>query len=215
MSGLNYYVIDTETTGLMANYHEIFEISIIRVSDKVQLSRKIKVKNPKNASLEALQITGKNIADLYYGESPYKVIEDINNFFNQDGGDANARCILAHNAPFDQRHLHAMWTTYSSNFPANYWLCTMKLFKQYQKDKGIVKAAAKLPDACAAFNINKAEGIHNAKSDSRNTYFLWLELQKNTSYLKEIKRIPHLLKGQSDSFNTNEKEELLEELNGA
>ena len=54
--------LDTETTGLMANYHEIFEISIIRVSDKVQLSRKIKVKNPKNASLEVLQITGKNIS---------------------------------------------------------------------------------------------------------------------------------------------------------
>ena len=49
-----YYVIDTETTGLRQNYHEMTEIGIIRAVDRVQLWKPIKCENPQNASFDAL-----------------------------------------------------------------------------------------------------------------------------------------------------------------
>ena len=62
MSGIHYYVIDTETTGLKSNYHEMTEIGIIRCSDRVQLWRQIKCFYPERASLDALEITKKKLA---------------------------------------------------------------------------------------------------------------------------------------------------------
>lgn len=65
MNGINFYILDTETTGLSTKLHDVIEISIIRCSDKNQMTKNIKADNPKNASLEALKVNGKSISDLY------------------------------------------------------------------------------------------------------------------------------------------------------
>ena len=67
MSGIQYYIIDTETTGLKAGYHEMTEIGIIRCTDRVQLWRQIKCINPERASFDALAITKKTLSDIERG----------------------------------------------------------------------------------------------------------------------------------------------------
>ena len=62
MSGLKFYVIDTETTGLKSGYHEMTEIGIIRCEDRVQLWRQIKCVYPERANIDALMITKKTLS---------------------------------------------------------------------------------------------------------------------------------------------------------
>lgn len=64
-----YYILDTETTGLKAGYHEINQISVIRTSDGFQKTLNIAVDHPERASKEALDIQGKTRWDLKEGIS--------------------------------------------------------------------------------------------------------------------------------------------------
>lgn len=179
MSGLKYYVIDTETTGLRANYHEVNEIGIIRCQDRMQLWRPVICEYPERANFDSLKITKKTMADLSKGFVKNKVIEECNKFFEEDGGTPAHRCIVAHNASFDRRFLHAMWGNCNLSFPANLWLDTISLVKDYGKKNGMTKISAKLHDACDLLGIKKFADSHNAKVDSRNTYLIWRELIEN------------------------------------
>lgn len=194
MSGLSFYVIDTETTGLKSNYHEITEISIIRYSDRVQLWKKLRCEYPERASFDALTITNKTLQDLENGDDPFKVIKDCEKFFAEDGMTADHRCIIAHNGSFDRKFLHALWGKYDKLFPANLWLDTMSLSREYAKQIGIPKAKVNLHAACDLVGIKKISQAHNAKVDSRNTYFLHKSLveDKKINYLPFIKTSIHL-----------------------
>ena len=131
---IQYYVIDTETTGT-GNQHEIVEISIIRCSDKVQMTRFIKADFPERASLDALAITGKTIEDLRNGIPKEEAVAQIEEFFNLDNSSPECRCIVAHNASFDQRFLHNLWDRCGKKFPANMFLDTMQLTRIAAKSK--------------------------------------------------------------------------------
>jgi len=192
MSGLAYYILDTETTGLKVGDQEIIEISIIRGSDKVQLTRTIKALKPKNASYDALFITGKTIADLSRGISKLQAIEDVDNFLTQDGLTPAHRCIVAHNAAFDRRFLHYMWEEQNKAFCAHLWLDTVPLSKRMAAQMGNPKAKVKLDLVMDLFGLKKYSGLHTAKGDSRNTYILWKYLMdSNIEYLDLIKQFPH------------------------
>lgn len=201
MSGIKYYVLDTETTGLNTSFHEIIELSIIRAEDRVQFSRNIKAEFPQNASFEALQITGKTQADLKYGEPRDLIVKQAMAFFEEDGLTPNHRCIVAHNAPFDRRFLHSMWEKSQMNFPAVMWLDTMALARAYAKKEGIVKPKLRLPDVVAMIGSKRVTGEHNAKDDARNAYLVWKKfIDDGFIALDYIKRFPH-----------GEKEEVVEE----
>lgn len=203
MNGLQYYVIDTETTGLRAGYHEMTEIGIIRVTDRVQLWRKIKCDYPERANFDALAITKKTLADLEKGYNKEDVVTECEKFFNDDGLTPAHRCIVAHNAPFDKRFLQALWASCGKSFPANLWLDTIALTKEYAKKAGLLVKAAKgekrqsfaLHAACDLVKINKISEAHNAKVDSRNTYLLYRDLveQKNVDHLSIIKTDVHYI----------------------
>jgi DNA polymerase III alpha subunit (gram-positive type) len=194
-SELKYYVIDLETHGLRVNYHEITEISIIRASDKVQLSRNIKALYPERASIDALTITNKTLADLSYGDSREITVEACDKFFNEDKLTPAHRIIVGHNIyNFDRRFLHALWESVGKVFPANMWLDTIPMTRKYAKSIGLVKPKVNLHAACDIVGIKKIAAIHNAKSDSRNSYLLWQDLinNKKMDYLPFIKTAPHL-----------------------
>jgi DNA polymerase III epsilon subunit-like protein len=202
MGGISFYIIDTETTGTKSDnqYHEIVEISIVRASDKVQLSRTIKAANPQHASLDALRITNKTIKDLYNGISKIEAINDVNNFFNQDGKKPNARCIVGHNCiSFDKRFLHELWRAHNMQFPADLWLDTYKMMKLYIKQKGLdPKTKLSLDESCDLLGTKKiAIGMHTAKIDSRNNFFLYKELVDNVGidYVPMIQSHPHIIPG--------------------
>lgn len=201
MSGLRFYVIDTETTGLKVNYNEMTEIGIIRVIDRVQLWRQIKCERPETANFDALAITKKTLADLEKGYDKEDVVIECDKFFNEDGLTPGHRCIVAHNAPFDRRFLQALWASCGKSFPANLWLDSISLTKEYAKKAGLLVKAGKgekrqsfaLHAACDLVKINKISEAHNAKVDSRNTYLLYKNLieQKNVDYLPLIKTDVH------------------------
>jgi DNA polymerase III epsilon subunit-like protein len=186
MSGLHYYVIDTETTGLKAGYHECTEVGIIRCTDRVQLWRQIKCTYPERSSFDALAITKKTLADLERGYSREEVVAECEKFFAEDGLTPAHRCIVGHNIfTFDKRFLFALWESVGKEFPATLWLDTIPMTKQYAKDIGLIKPRVNLHAACDIVGVKKLSDSHNAKVDSRNTYLLW----KN---LVEDKKIDHL-----------------------
>lgn len=206
---LAYYIIDLETTGLKSEYHEVFEISIIRATDRVQLSRTIKCEMPERASLAALEITGKTMADLETGLSKEAVVEECHKFLQEDGLTPAHRCIVGHNIyAFDRRFLHALWASTSKEFPAHLWLDTLPMIKVYAKqlppvldDYGrIIKQKHHLQAACDLAGIKKFAQAHSAKMDSRNSYLLWKDLveSKNMDYLSFIKTAVHQLSPSSE-----------------
>lgn len=210
MSGLQYYVIDTETTGLKSGYHEVTEIGIIRATDRVQLWRQIKCNYPERANFDALAITKKTMADLERGYDRDAVIAECEKFFAEDGLTPAHRCIVAHNAPFDRKFLHAMWEAAGKEFPAHLWLDTIQLTKKFvdesdQSTLNITKTATgkvstKLHACCDIVGIKKLSDAHNAKVDSRNTYLLYRSLvdDKKVDYLPFVKTAIHTVAAPAD-----------------
>lgn len=200
---LQYYVIDTETTGLKAGYHEMTEIGIIRCTDRVQLWRQIKCQYPERANFDALAITKKTMADLERGHECVDVVAECEKFFAEDGLTPAHRCIVAHNAPFDRKFLHALWERHGKEFPAHLWLDTIQLTKEFIKKHGeadltIVKTptgrvSTQLHACCDMVGIKKISEAHNAKVDSRNTYLLHRSLieDKKVDHLPLIKTSVH------------------------
>ena len=200
---IKFYVIDTETTGLRANYHEITELSIIRCSDRVQLTESIICENPERASIDALNITGKSIDDLSYGNTKEFVVNKVNKFLNEDNLTPAHRCFIAHNANFDMKFMHALYDSVNIDFPVNLWLDTILLTRDFAKKEGIIKPKVNLEAACDLLKIKKVAGKHNSKSDSRNTYLLYKELieNKNIDYLPFIKTSVHNNSNQLEDIN--------------
>jgi DNA polymerase III epsilon subunit-like protein len=203
MNGLLYYVIDTETTGLKTDYHEMSEIGIIRYTDRVQLWRQLKCDYPERANFDALAITKKTLADLERGLDKFQVVEECEKFFAEDGATPAHRCIVAHNAAFDRKFLHALWAQCGKQFPANLWIDTISMTKDFIKQVDIStlnitktatgKTSTKLHACCDIVGIKKLSEAHNAKVDSRNTYLLFRNLmdEKKIDHLKFIKTEIH------------------------
>jgi DNA polymerase III epsilon subunit-like protein len=209
MSGLHYYVIDTETTGLKSGYHEMTEIGIIRCTDRVQLWRQIKCAYPERANFDALAITKKTMADLERGYDREVIVAECEKFFSEDGLTPAHRCIIAHNAPFDRKFLHALWEAVGKEFPAHLWLDTMSLTREFLKQtgieaehkaKGLKKPSVNLHASCDWVGIKKISEAHNAKVDSRNTYLLHRHLieEKKIDHLPFIKTAVHSIAPPTD-----------------
>jgi len=176
--------------GIDVKRQEIVEISIIRMSDKVQLTKQIRADNPLNANADALELTGKTLEDLYIGVSKIEAIESIQAFLDEDGSSPKHRCLICHNAPFDMRFMHAMWTKANRPFPVDMWIDTMPMMRKFVKEAGINTKKLKLENSLKIVGCKTAPGKHNAKSDTRNLYYLYSELIKKYHYVDYIKNLP-------------------------
>jgi DNA polymerase III epsilon subunit-like protein len=189
---LHYYIVDTETTGLKAGYHEVIQISIIRYSDRFQRTLNIKAEFPFRASKEALQITGKSIHDIQKGIGKPEAVEELENFLSEDQKTSGHRCIVAHNAVFDRRMLHAMWQSLGRKFPADLWLCTKEFTRKFAKKRGIEKPKLTLAASLELTGIVSKRGAHNAVIDTLNTTNLFEKLMgEQLDHVHLIKRVPH------------------------
>jgi DNA polymerase III epsilon subunit-like protein len=208
MSGLQYYIVDCETNGIKQNYHEINEISLIRCSDRMQMTLFIKCQYPERSSFDALQVCKKTLADLDKGISKEEAITKIDRFLNQDGLTSAHRCIIGHNVSFDRRFVCAMYESVKKTFECDLYLCTMALTRAYAKQMGIIKPKVNLQASCDLVGIKKIAAAHASKVDSRNTYLLWQNLveEKKVDYLPLIKTAQHTLKTNS----SNDEEEGLD-----
>jgi len=189
---LSYYIIDTETTGLKAGFHEVIQASIIRCEDQFQKTINIRAENPSRASKEALQVTKKTYADLSQGIERKDAVEQMLAFMQEDGKTSDHRCVVAHNAAFDRRFLHAMFEASNAKFPANLWLCTRSFSNKLAKRLGVVKPKLTLEASMERAGVKIRKGAHNATVDTLNTYDLWSKLMnENLGHVSIIKRVPH------------------------
>ncbi len=154
----------------------------------MQLWKKIRAEFPMRSSLDALAVTGKTMADLSQGISKIEAVEAVEKFLNEDGLTPAHRCIVAHNAAFDRRFLHATWEQCGKRFPADLWLCTMQMTKSYAKQIGQPKAKVNLHASCDLVGLTKIAASHNAKVDSRNAYLLFNDLLN----VKQVNHLPHI-----------------------
>jgi len=194
MAEIQYYVLDSETSGLSTDIHEMTEISIIRVSDRIQLTEFIKCEHPNSCNADALIKTGRTMEDLNKGKSKEEVVDKVIKFMNEDGLTPAFRCIIAHNASFDRRFLKALFDKCNKRFPADLWLCTMALTVKYYKQSNI-KALKNLKAACENLGVKRIAGNeHTAKIDTRNAYLLYKALiDKNVDYIPLIVNDPHMV----------------------
>jgi DNA polymerase III epsilon subunit-like protein len=191
---LYFYCLDLETNGLMwkGNFHEICELSMLRASDRVQLSRQVKVERPQNSNFDALRITGKTLEDLKVGISKQQLIQNVESFLAEDSATAEHRCLVGHNIiNFDRKFLWQLWENYNKIFPFSLYLDTMNMSKAYIKKMGMKGQKANLQAACEMLGVEKRAGAHAAKVDTRNCYLLWQKLIEVIDYLEHIKRMPH------------------------
>jgi DNA polymerase III epsilon subunit-like protein len=209
---IKYYIIDTETSGLSArpDMHEVVQISIIRCSDKVQLSKNIIAERPERASYDALRITGKTLADLKKGDRKEDVVALCNKFFEEDGGTPASRCIIGHNIiAFDKKFLHALWESCDQEFPANLYMDTLLMMKAWAKTQGLVKPKLNLDASCDLFGFKKVGQAHTAKGDTQNNFLLYKELlASGFDYLPFVKTHPHKIERVSDTDVDNMLNEL-------
>lgn len=202
MSKISYYIVDTETNGLKAGWHEVTEISIVRCSDRTQLTRRIKCSHPERSNDIALEITGKTIPDLLKGETKIDVVKRCNEFFAEDGKDPEHRCMVAHRASFDVSHCHSLWSEANEVFPANHWMDTIKFAQDWSKHIGVLpeektksgNPSFKLASVLKFAGIKAMPGQHNAGSDARNTYLFWKKgMELGINHLPSVKPYRHKL----------------------
>jgi DNA polymerase III epsilon subunit-like protein len=204
---INYYIIDTETTGTKVNYHEITEISVIRCSDKKQLTRFIKADFPDRVSPVALEITNRTYEDLLKGQSKEEVVDDVNKFLLKGVDDPEQNCIVGHNiAKFDRKFLHALWGSVGKTFPAYLWLDTIPFIKAFMVKNGIQSKKWNLTASLEIMGIKGNPEAHNAKADSQNNFLLWEKLmQSGVDYVAHIERAKHILE-EGDYGNCTEED---------
>jgi len=176
---LSYYILDSETCGLKCGWHEVNQVSIIRVTDKFQKTINIKVDYPERADSRALEIQGKTRYDLKKGIHRSEAIVEIEEFIAEDGFAPNARVVAAHNASFDSRFINQMWITDNKKFPIEMWLCTVALTRKLAKRQGLVKPKVNLKAALAIAGVQEKLGAHNAAVDVFNTLALFEALMKH------------------------------------
>lgn len=192
MSGIFFYVADCESSGLSLKMHEISQLSIIRASDRMQLSQQIRVDKPHLASYDALRITGKTMDDLRQGIGKLQAINEFEEFVNQDGYQPSHRCLVGHNIAFDRKFLCALWESFGRQFPFDLYLDTIPMFKEFVKKTGLPTTKNNLTVACEVAGIRKLGNAHSAKFDTRQTYLLWDKLSQTVDFMNHIKRQPHL-----------------------
>lgn len=200
MAGIEWIILDLETTGLSSKIHEVTEISAIKYSSKIQLTDFVRCEHPERANVDAMRITNKTLEDLSRGISKEEAVDRLTNFLELDGLTPAHRCIVAHNASFDRRFIHALYEKVGKSFPANLWICSMALTKEYAKKIGLIKPKVNLNASCDLLEIKKYAGAHASKIDTRNTYLLFKALieDKQMDYLSLIKTMPHFIEEKED-----------------
>lgn len=203
--GLKYYVIDLESSGLKASWHEINQLSIIRVDDKFQKTFNIAVANPWRASQEALNVQNKTKEDLKIGISIKEAIEKVDAFIEEDGLNESSRCFIGHNVSFDRRFLHAAWELEKKRFKGDLWLCTKKFMKSYVNKVGEDKIKKLQDEAKVKYGQGKClqgvglkprYGAHSASIDCQDCLDLYSFLMdQNLNHVRVIENKPHNVGG--------------------
>jgi DNA polymerase III alpha subunit (gram-positive type) len=126
------YVIDTETTGLDENKHDIIEICLWRIGDAESKTWCLTPFNPANIENEALAINHHKREDILHktaaGREKYRdpksVLSEIEMYLMEDCAAAEDRVIVGQNPNFDYKFMLKLWEKCGDieAFPFGYWI---------------------------------------------------------------------------------------------
>lgn len=168
---MNIAWIDVETTGLNSMKNDIIQLGLIVTSDtdEVPLFEKeyrCRPFDPFCYTKEALAVNGRTIEELREWPLPTDVVKSFIDDLEPFG---KPIMFAGYNCPFDFRFVND-WMKKAGYHEHNFdykMLDVFPLFKAYVRKNHIVLPNAKLPSACAHFNIKL--DAHDAMNDIRAT----------------------------------------------
>lgn len=179
-----FYLADTETTGLHVIDHDIIEISLLRLSSDEQKTWCLKPLNTNTISTDALRVNGHKLEDLLHQTKagkeryldPQKVIIDIENWVMDDGVPAQNRFLIGQNISFDKDRFEQLWNkcNSSNSFPfGRRMIDTMgiELFFDYCRQN--FAEGYSLANLVKKYGV-KNEKAHTAAADTRATKEVFL-----------------------------------------
>jgi len=169
------YSLDTETTGIDPQVHDIIEISFIRSNplsnDHEQKTWFIRPFNENSIDQGALKINGYKYEDIthktQFGRDtfldPNKVIIDIENWIAEDNMPSEQRVLLGQNINFDKNMIEAFWKKCNSkdSFPFG-----RKALDTMMIEFFLDLCKQKLSDSYSLSGLSKKYGIKNEKAHS-------------------------------------------------
>jgi len=166
-----FYIADSETTGLDPVENDVIETSLIRLSTQEQKTWLLKPININNISTNALRVNGHKLEDILHQTKegrenyldPNKIIVDIENWVMDDGVPAQNRFLIGQNIGFDRSMFENLWKkcNASGSFPfGRRMIDTMgiELFFDY--------CIGKFAEGYSLSNLTKKYGVKNEKAHS-------------------------------------------------
>ncbi len=196
-SGYVLYVIDTETTGMDPEKHDVVEISACRIildnSSVVKRDQKtwlLKALNPRTIEDEALRINGHKREDIThlskFGRENYKepsdIVSEIELWIMDDCVSSIDRVFVGQNPKFDIDMLKALWKKVGSGetFPFmlendNRVIDTKQIATLWDICTGKRRRYYNLSSLVKSFGVKKGKA-HKAEEDVRMTVDLLIKL---------------------------------------
>lgn len=173
------YVIDTETTGVDPEKHDVIEASFWRFSDDTQKTWRLRPFNPNTIEKKALSVNKHKEDDILhrteYGRKTYlepsDVIQDIEAWMMEDDAAAEDRVFIGHNADFDYRFLQSLWKRCQSEdtFPfGRFVIDTIAIMKFIDLCSNRRRKFYNLRGAVKDFGVPRATA-HSAEGDVKMT----------------------------------------------
>ena len=169
--------LDTETTGLSAQKHEIIEFAAVRETDGAEICFKIQPQHIETAHPKALEVNGYTEEAWSLAITPEEAVERIILFAQ---GCEMAPMYAGHNVSFDWRHLQSLFERVGriDEWPFHYHsVDTMTLAREHLKPLG--QRSISLDALCNTLGISN-EGAHTALADVRRTMAVWNKLERAT-----------------------------------
>lgn len=183
-------VVDVETTGFDAGYHEMIEIAVILCDKDFNIKdsfvSKIRPMHPGNATQQALDVNGLNLKDLR-GEATPQQVRNAFLQWHEDVVEGRPLEPLAHNFIFDQRFLKVFFGRFYDEIFTYGYRDTKVTAKDFKKCGLLERGQSlKLVELCKHFNI--PHSAHNAQGDALATLALYKQFMGTMQQLiKESK----------------------------
>lgn len=169
-------IIDIETTGLRADYHEIIEIAIIQLDgDKVEKwSTKLAPKHLERAHPRALEINGYNSKSWRMAPS----FEDVAHIIERK---LSSGVVMGHNVKFDIGFLNEALFTVERRPIKLRQIDTVALAYEHLHPLGLESLSM---DSIRAFVGLSTRGAHTALKDAEDVLYLWRLLSRASRFTR-------------------------------
>lgn len=165
----DYTVVDIETTGLSSRYHEIIEISALKVRNNIIVDKFSSLIKPSRSIPSIIsELTGITNTMLFYAPKIEKVLPEFIEFAGDD-------VILGHNINFDIKFIQENYLRYFNRYFTNDYADTCKLARKYCNTPD-----HKLKTLAQYYNIS-TEGHHRALKDCEITFEVYNKIRENIS----------------------------------